>query len=110
MIVYNTTYTVPNDDARNFAIWVHQSMSASQDIGHGHSLCRGTAHMHHPSFVFRGVLQISFYVHLWVPTYAWSLIAPSLHIPLFQSVTMTASLLHAKKEICCVIVQQSTWG
>ena len=26
MIVYNTTYTVPNDDARNFMIWVHQSM------------------------------------------------------------------------------------
>ena len=46
----------------------------------------------------RGVLQISFYVHLWVPTYAWSLIAPNLHISLFQSVTMPASLLHAKKK------------
>ena len=45
-----------------------------------------------------GVLQISFYVHLWVPTYAWPLIAPNLHIPLFQSVTMPASLLHAKKK------------
>lgn len=26
MIVYNTTYTVDNDDARNFVIWVHQSL------------------------------------------------------------------------------------
>lgn len=26
MIVYNTTYTVPVGDARNFVIWVHQSM------------------------------------------------------------------------------------
>jgi len=26
MIVFNTTYTMPNDDARNFVIWVHQSM------------------------------------------------------------------------------------
>ena len=25
MIVYNTTYTMPNEDARNFVIWVHQS-------------------------------------------------------------------------------------
>lgn len=25
MIVFNTTYTVPNDDARNFVIWVHQT-------------------------------------------------------------------------------------
>ncbi|MDD7303032.1 MAG: DUF4286 family protein [Bacteroidaceae bacterium] len=25
MIVFNTTYTVPNGDARNFVIWVHQS-------------------------------------------------------------------------------------
>ncbi len=24
MIVFNTTYNVPNDDARNFVIWVHQ--------------------------------------------------------------------------------------
>ena len=46
-----------------------------------------------------GVLQISFYVHLWVTTYAWSLIAPNLHISLFQSVTMPASLLHAKKNL-----------
>ena len=45
-----------------------------------------------------GVLQISFYAHLWVTTYAWSLIAPNLHISLFQSVTMHASLLHAKKK------------
>lgn len=26
MIVYNTTYTMPVDDARNFVIWVHESM------------------------------------------------------------------------------------
>lgn len=26
MIVYNTTYTMPVADARNFVIWVHQSM------------------------------------------------------------------------------------
>lgn len=26
MFVYNTTYTVPNEDARNFVIWVHQVM------------------------------------------------------------------------------------
>ena len=26
MIIYNTTYTMPTDDARNFVIWVHQSM------------------------------------------------------------------------------------
>lgn len=26
MIVYNTTYTMPNNDARNFVIWVSQSM------------------------------------------------------------------------------------
>lgn len=26
MIVYNTTYTVANEDARNFVIWVHQSL------------------------------------------------------------------------------------
>ncbi len=26
MLIYNTTYTVPNDDARNFVIWVHQVM------------------------------------------------------------------------------------
>ena len=45
-----------------------------------------------------GVLQISLYVHFWVPTYAWSLIATNLHIPLFQSVTMPASHLHAKKK------------
>ncbi len=25
MIVYNTTYTLPNEDARNFVIWIHQS-------------------------------------------------------------------------------------
>ncbi len=25
MIVYNTTYTLPNEDARNFVIWVHES-------------------------------------------------------------------------------------
>lgn len=24
MLVFNTTYTVPNGDARNFVIWVHQ--------------------------------------------------------------------------------------
>lgn len=24
MLVYNTTYTMPNEDARNFVIWVHQ--------------------------------------------------------------------------------------
>lgn len=26
MIVYNTTYTMPVNDARDFVIWVHQSM------------------------------------------------------------------------------------
>jgi len=26
MIVYNTTYTMPAHDARDFVIWVHQSM------------------------------------------------------------------------------------
>lgn len=26
MIVFNTTYTMPNNDARDFVIWVHQSM------------------------------------------------------------------------------------
>lgn len=26
MIVYNTTYTMPTDDARNFVIWVCESM------------------------------------------------------------------------------------
>lgn len=26
MIIYNTTYTMPVEDARNFVIWVHQSM------------------------------------------------------------------------------------
>lgn len=25
MIVFNTTYTMPNEDARNFVIWVHQA-------------------------------------------------------------------------------------
>lgn len=25
MLVFNTTYTVPNGDARNFVIWVHQA-------------------------------------------------------------------------------------
>lgn len=24
MLVFNTTYTMPNEDARNFVIWVHQ--------------------------------------------------------------------------------------
>lgn len=24
MIVYNTTYTLPNEDARHFVIWMHQ--------------------------------------------------------------------------------------
>lgn len=28
MIVYNTTYTLPLEDARNFVIWVHQSFIA----------------------------------------------------------------------------------
>lgn len=26
MIIYNTTYTVPNEDARDFVIWIHQAM------------------------------------------------------------------------------------
>lgn len=26
MIVYNTTYTMPNNDARDFVVWVSQSM------------------------------------------------------------------------------------
>lgn len=26
MIVFNTTYTMPEADARNFVIWVHQSL------------------------------------------------------------------------------------
>lgn len=26
MIIYNTTYTMPVDDARNFVIWVQQAM------------------------------------------------------------------------------------
>ena len=25
MIVFNTTYTMPNEDARNFVIWAHQA-------------------------------------------------------------------------------------
>lgn len=24
MLVFNTTYTLPNEDARNFVIWIHQ--------------------------------------------------------------------------------------
>ncbi len=28
MIVYNTTYTTPLEDARNFVIWVHESFIA----------------------------------------------------------------------------------
>ena len=26
MLIYNTTYTMPNDDARGFVIWVKESM------------------------------------------------------------------------------------
>ena len=26
MLLYNTTFTMPNDDARNFVIWVHQAL------------------------------------------------------------------------------------
>ena len=34
MIVYNTTYTMPTDDARNFVIWVNESM-IPRIAGHG---------------------------------------------------------------------------
>ena len=35
---------------------------------------------------------------MWLPTYTWSLFTPNLHISLFRSVTMPASLLHAKNK------------
>ncbi len=35
MIVYNTTYTVTNDDARDFVIWAHQAyMPRAVQSGH----------------------------------------------------------------------------
>lgn len=39
MFIYNTTYVVPNEDARDFVIWAHQvllpQVAASQLMSHG---------------------------------------------------------------------------
>ena len=71
MIIHNTTYVVPNSDARDFVIWVHQVLlpraTASADVQRGR-LSRILSHKEDDSECFSVQLEAESTAHLhrWV--------------------------------------------
>ena len=71
MIIYNTTYVMPNGDARDFVIWVHEvllpAVTTSGDVHHGR-LSRILSHKEDDSECFSVQLEAESTAHLhrWV--------------------------------------------
>lgn len=70
MFIHNTTYVVPNNDARDFVVWVHQVLlprAAAADCGMGGKLMRILSHKEEDTECFSVQLEApsSAHLHRW---------------------------------------------